>query len=1083
MSRGTPVPVDAPVRELALNPATSCIVQAPAGSGKTTLLVSRFIRLLALSDYPEQVLAITFTRKAAAEMRLRVTAMLGDEQSPEGARARARDAERGWRLASNPSRLNIRTIDSFAMSLTRQMPVSSGFDRTARLVENADELYSLAARRLFRRLYADDPLAGEVARFIALTDNDAHKARRLLANMLARRDHWLDEVTDIVATYREAPQSVAGLLNGALETLIAAVTGNLEEQIPRHTLNELEWSLGFARGLDRASPGAFWQAAGRLLTTGKGTVRKQLTARDGFPADRREEKQRALELIGALGGSGLEDRFAALRLLPPDPLSPEQVEDLVAICISLSLAVLDLSSVMRSQGVADFTELILAARRALRSGDDPTELALAIDNRIRHILVDEFQDTSVVQFQLLELLVQGWSGESGVSLFAVGDPMQSIYRFRDADVGLFYRAESQGLDQMRLRPLRLAMNFRSAPQLVEWFNGTFPEVMGEEADPLIGKVPYNPCQAGVESGGGAGVRLFETEEDERLALVERVSDLLAHEPDARIALLVRSRSHLKGILDALRLEGIRWQATDIDALADTPAVTDLLSLAAAITNPSDRLAWYSLFRAPWVGLGLRDLEVLGDIRSWNLASLVQVLPRLSPAGKRRLHRLIAALESWLPAMYELPPRTVLESIWIQCGGPAAYGDEAAVDHAERFLELVDELGPDGLDVDRLRLGADHLFAAESAAANLQILTIHKAKGLEFDHVLLPFLDRQTKPTEAPLLRWRLQDNRLLMAARETGPLYDWLAEEDKQRERHELQRLLYVGCTRARRTLMLTAVHPGDKPPRGSLLHLLWPGAAGLPVETGPRTGRPHGDHPTAEPILYRLASDYQWQPPARKPLRLERQTERASDGASSERSEPDRIAGRREVALGNLIHAALCDLGRADLPASAGDWIESRLPVWTRRLTEAGLSGPDLETCRTEAARQVANVLEDEAGRWILEGGQDAVSEFGVSGVVDGAIRSFRFDRAFEDGGERWVVDFKTGPVGGGAQSLEQLVARHRPQLDRYRSLAAALYGQPVRTALYLTALPRLVEVQVRGTTQDGTSTPWQRQLASDAG
>lgn len=1059
MNRRVPAPVDAPARDLALNPATSCIVQAPAGSGKTTLLVSRFIRLLALADYPEQVLAITFTRKAAAEMRLRVTAMFADGESREGARARARDAERGWQLAGNPSRLNIRTIDSFAMSLTRQMPVSSGFDRTARLVENASELHALAAGRLFRRLYTDDPLAEEIARFLALTDNDAHKARRLLAGMLARRDHWLDEVTEVVAAFRKAPQSVAGLLNGGLEALIGAVAGDLESLIPREPLDELEWAVGFATGFDGSTPGAFWRAAGRLVTTGSGSLRKQLTRRDGFPPEVRDEKRRAMDLIVTVGALGLEGRFAALRLLPPEPLSPEQAQDLISICISLSLAVIDLSSVMRSQGVADFTELLLAARRALRSGENPTELALSIDNRIRHVLVDEFQDTSVVQYQLLELLVGGWSGESGVSLFAVGDPMQSIYRFRDADVGLFYRAESRGLDQMRLRPLRLAMNFRSAPRLVDWFNTTFPDVMGKEADPLLGRVPYNPCQAGVESGGEASVRLFETEEDERQAIIDRISTLLSDEPDARIALLVRSRTHLTGILGALRENRISWQATDIDALADTPAVTDLLSLAAAITNPCDRLAWYSLLRSPWVGLRLRDLEALAELPAWDIATLRAASSRLSRDGRRRLARLLTALEAWLPARHESPPRTVLESIWIHCGGPAAYGDEAAIDHAERFLELVDDLGSDGLDVDRLRFGADNLFAVESAAANLQILTIHKAKGLEFDHVLLPFLDRQTKPTEAPLLRWRLQDNRLLMAARETGPLYDWLAEEDKLRERHELQRLLYVGCTRARRTLTLTAVHPGERPAGRSLLNLLWPRAASLPVEASPRSRPAKPDPAAPAPAYRRLTSDFDWQPPARKPLRLETQIERASDTAPIERLEPDPIAGRREVVLGNLIHAALCELGDSPLPASAGDWIESRKPAWTANLAGAGLSEPDIDHCRTETARQIMNVLEDETGRWILEGGSEAVSEYAVSGIVDGAVRTFRFDRAFEHGGERWVIDYKTGPVSGGADSLDQVITRHRLQLSRYRALAEDLYHQPVRTALYLTSIPRLIE------------------------
>ena len=169
----------------------------------------------------------------------------------------------------------------------------------------------------------------------------------------------------------------------------------------------------------------------------------------------------------------------------------------------------------------------------------------------------------------------------------------------------------------------------------------------------------------------------------------------------------------------------------------------------------------------------------------------------------------------------------------------------------------DDLGSEGLDAHRLRLGADHLFAVESAVANLQIMTIHKAKGLEFDHVLLPFLDRQTKATEAPLLRWRLQDNRLLMAARESGGLYDWLAEEDRQRERHELQRLLYVGCTRARRTLLLSAVQPEGKPARGSLLHLLRAGAGNANVEKSLRPGHHQTEGKAVAHVQHRLSGRF----------------------------------------------------------------------------------------------------------------------------------------------------------------------------------------------------------------------------------
>ena len=1048
-----PAPPDAAQRAAALRPEASCIVQAPAGSGKTSLLVSRFVRLLAQADRPEQILAITFTRKAAAEMRLRVLDVLADADSREGTLVRARDEERGWQLADNPSRLKIQTIDSFAVSLTRQMPLASGFDRRATLLENAEFLYFQAADRLFRRLWAGDPLAEEIARFIALTDNNVGQARRLIARMLARRDHWLDEVTGLVEAHRRSPEAVPDMLAEGLQRLTDSVSAALKDQLPAAIRQELAWLVQFA-GHSGEDGAAFWRMAGRVLTTQKGQFRKQLSKNEGFAPDCKEEKQRALALIDTLKELGLEEPMAALRILPAEQRSAEQIQDLMAICASLSLAVIDLSSEMREQGVADFTELTLAARRALRSGDHPTELALSLDYRIRHLLVDEFQDTSIAQFQLLELLVQGWSGESGVSLFLVGDPMQSIYRFRDADVGLFYRAERHGLDQAPLESLRLVANFRSAPELVDWFNHTFVPVMGSHAEPIAGKVPYNPSKAQAQSSGAAQLSLFETEADEILALAEQIGQTLAEEPQSSTALLVRSRSHLPPLLDELRRRGIPWQATDIDALADTPAVTDLLSLAAALADFEDRLAWQSLFRSPWVGLDLKDLEITAQPPAYGIAPLRALLGRLSPSGQTRMARLLNVLEEWLPLLHERPPRTLLESIWIRCGGPAAYGGEEAMDQAERFFDLVDQLGADGLDPELLRQGAANLFAAASADAQLQILTIHKAKGLEFDHVLLPFLHRQTKTSEQPLLRWRLHEDRLLMAARETGSLYEWLAEEDRRREEHELQRLLYVGCTRARRTLLLTATRPEpDKAPRrSSLLHLLWPEAQRLTAKASAASAGRQAQ-PMDAPRLLRLPEDFRWHPPALEPLALEASFAQAPADAQ------DLIASRREVALGNLVHAALCDLSQAELPENAAAWIETQGPLWRWRLAEAGLKPADAEACLDEAGRQIAAVLRDATGRWLLKPRPGAASEFAATGLVDGTLHSVRFDRTFEDDGIRWIVDFKTGPVAG-KQAIQEAMTRYRPQLERYRRLAENLYAKPVKTALYLTATPQFVEV-----------------------
>ena len=245
-----------------------------------------------------------------------------------------------------------------------------------------------------------------------------------------------------------------------------------------------------------------------------------------------------------------------------------------------------------------------------------------------------------------------------------------------------------------------------------------------------------------------------------------------------------------------------------------------------------------------------------------------------------------------------------------------------------------------------------------------------------------------------------------------------------------------------------------------TLLHLLRAGAGNANVEKSRRPGHHQTEGKAVAQVQHRLSGDFQWQPPTRKPLRFAGGVNRSSGRAESGDAQPDRIGARRQVALGNLVHACLCDLGRSGIPENRHQWIEAQEPLWQARLAAEALTAADLQYCLAEAARQVARVLDDATGRWILQGGRNGESEFGVTGIIDGAVQSFRFDRAFEDGGERWVVDFKTGPVGGAAQSLQELIARHRPQLQRYRTLAAALYRQPIRTALYLTALPRFIEV-----------------------
>ncbi|MCY3640240.1 MAG: PD-(D/E)XK nuclease family protein, partial [Gammaproteobacteria bacterium] len=447
----------------------------------------------------------------------------------------------------------------------------------------------------------------------------------------------------------------------------------------------------------------------------------------------------------------------------------------------------------------------------------------------------------------------------------------------------------------------------------------------------------------------------------------------------------------------------------------------------------------------------------------------------TPSGARRLRRLLEALARWLPQRHERPPRSSLEGVWLECGGAAAYGNTMAIDHAEQLFELVDQLGLDGWDAAQLRAQAERLFAADSTLEKLEVLTIHKAKGLEWDHVLLPRLNGTTQADTPPLLRWQIQrndgsDDDLLMAVKGTGGLYDWLGDEEMSRERNERRRLLYVACTRAKRSLMLTGAKwksPSErnnerpwKPPSASLLALLWGDARNEISEESPAKDaetsddKPLSEAPEQPKQLRRLLESFTWQQPARQPLHL------PSTLVESTAPAPDTAGGRREVILGELIHEWLQRLSQRPLPQNANAWASEQQSSWRRQLHAAGLSEADAETCTQEAVRQFNAVLNDERGRWLLGPRQEAASEYGITGVIDGTLTSVRLDRTFEDGGERWIIDYKTGPIDSDEASISELTARYRPQLANYRILAEGLFDKPIRTALYLTAIPMLINV-----------------------
>ncbi len=1125
MNAGAAV-ADADARDRALAVDCSFIVQAPAGSGKTALLTRRVLRLLATVEHPEEIVAITFTRKAAAEMRNRILTALEAArgpcpQKPEEAAtyelARAvlvRDDAQGWNLTDSPERLRIGTIDSFCATLVRQMPMLSRLGAMPEVVENAQSFYREAARALISRLETDEKASPAVARLLRHLDNNLPKIEELIAGMLQRRDQWMRHLGSGSGLPDRAglEKGLARISGDALAALRAAIPDGLVQEIlslgryaGRHLQGpEATSPIRHCHDLTELPPGDgehldAWHGLCALLTTDSGEWRKKVDTRQGFPPPggacdpqeklrRKDAKTRFEALIDALRGvEGLAERFALLPALPPPHYAQAQWNVIEALCELLPLAVAELWFIFQRRRLADFTQVAWGALQALGEPGEPTDLALTLDYRIRHLLIDEFQDTSVSQFELIEKLTAGWEQGDGRTLFVVGDPMQSIYRFRQAEVGLFLRAWHRGIGGVRLEPLSLTVNFRSQRGVVEWVNRAFTSVFSAGEDIATGAVAYAPSVAyhphRVSPAVTSHPLIGRDDLAEAEVVVALVGEAMADSTQKTIAILVRSRAHLGKIATRLRRQGLRFRAVEIEALGHRTAVRDLLTLTRALVHPGDRLSWLALLRMPWCGLTLADLEALAGADAgtavWDHMQDPRRLDVLSADGRARHDRLHAVMADCTARAGREPLRRLVERAWITLGGPACCADRTDLGDAFVYLDLLEECesGGDIVDLAELSERVDALFALPDLQADerLQLMTIHKAKGLQFHTVIVPGLGRIPRAADAPLLAWAERPNAgtsevdLLLAPIRGGgadpdPVFEYLKDFEKQKSAHEDGRLLYVAATRAiDRLHLLGHVVPegadGERrlraPDRRSLLHRLWPVVQADFEQTFELMAAAAEKAEMQDTVQHRPMRrlPLAWRLPSPPPPLAWESAATLLDEGGDARVEFD-WAQETIRHVGSVVHGILQQMGREGVAAWNAQRVRALRPLITARLAEAGVPPAQMEGAVQRSETGLLGVLGDERGRWILDSAHsDGRCEYALTAVLGGELRNVVLDRTFVDAaGIRWIIDYKTSAhEGGGVEEfLDRERERYRAQLERYAKIMSKLDGRTLRLGLY---------------------------------
>ena len=1198
-------PPDTAARAEALDIRRSFIVEAPAGSGKTGLLIQRFLKLLTdeAVTAPEQVLAITFTLAATAEMRDRVIAHLESVRRGSGsataspfdcqtrelaAEVLERDRQLDWSLLDHPQRLNIRTIDSVCAQIARTLPVLSGSGGHLTPADDANPLHREAARRTLLLLGNEDAECNTALRNLLLhRDGNLDDCEALIANMLSLRDQWGKLVPlaqrELGDAYLDG--EVLPRLERALDHAICSQLSRLEQVFPSNVLAELTTlaaELGTFDGYNGApSPIAaccglnqppkavaahleHWRALVHVILTGGKAWRKGFNVNNvGFEHEKHHKAQLKAIIDQLSDRDDLLEVLCTVRGLPPAQYPPDQWAVAKSLFRILRHALVELQLVFAAHNRCDFTELSLLARHALNEDSGADDLAAALGAQLQHLLVDEMQDTSTGQYDLIEMLTKSWDGSSQ-TVFLVGDPRQSIYLFRQARVERFMRATRTGLlGTLPLTRLQLTANFRSQHDLVARFNDDFALIFPQPvaADPYA--LPYSAADSTVPASPDARALVWHPHSlpyvprtnSATAGMFPTIAQLRHHQAalDAReirrvaqqwfskplptgrtkpwtLAVLVRSRSHLAEIVAELendKLGKLPYRAVEITPLNERQEILDLTALTRALLHPADRVVALAVLRAPWCGLSLADLHTLtgSDDPSTKRQSIRRLiadrghlLPDDSLRGLSRVH---AVLEAAVAQRSRLTTSQLVERSWRSLGGDAWLSSTELV-NARRFFQLLDSLeAPGGIDPALLDLRLQKLYAEPNSIPDgipcVELLTMHNAKGREWDVVFLPALERMPGTNKTRLLNWAevgspddLEDDaaHVMLApiagrGEQSKALNTWLRSVEFAREAAERKRLFYVACTRAREELHIfatpeTKVNGALNPHWLSLLNSAWPAA------------KPHFQLPAADaqkkpaapvdtPALALAAAAEDWLRPMlqRLPLSFNPETRFVEArthklpygdpdaGASSAHAPFSRPEGSFAArSFGNAVHAFLDVLSNRILNGSTASALLAELPSWTPRIAAMlradGLPRATVDKLTREARTALENTLRDSDGLWLLAPQTHSASEFAItswrdSPDIDGQspIRptSIRIDRVYHAGSEPhapgndflWIVDYKTtthSAAGLDAFLNEQRTAYGR-QLETYARIVAparSISLDKVRLALYFPTLPRLV-------------------------
>ncbi|HEX4235097.1 MAG TPA: UvrD-helicase domain-containing protein [Caldimonas sp.] len=1107
---------------IACDPARSCAVEACAGSGKTWMLVSRMLRALLEGVEPHEILAITFTRAAAGEMRQRLSDWLTELSTPRSSHAQRVQAlvargvaprraeelapalgELQGRVLAAARPVEVRTFHAWFAQLLRAAPLALldrlGLAPEMELIEELED-HRPAVMRAFHAAVLASP---------ALRTDYATMTVRRGRTQLRR---WLE-----AAWWRRIEIELAdeaGVLEASVERAAAIWPEMARFAHPIDALRDVFWQtrLRHVREvLGRGAPTAQEAAAKVEVALASSDPRRMFDAAWRALYTKDDEPRNLSKATVSLA-----DTQTALGLLRQQIEQEDAcIEHGCMVRLSRALLVA-FAGYKRSRGYADMADLERCALALLRDDELAGWVQERLDARIRHVLIDEFQDTSPLQWHALQSWLSGYAGAGGGAsgqrppgVFLVGDPKQSIYRFRGAEPRVFAAATRFVRDAFEGNALACDHTRRNAPAVIAAINGVFgaaamegvfegfrlhtTEVSSSAAGDGVETLPRSPRDRRAERPDPKATPIWRDtlttprlepevvlREREAAKVARRIAELLASGSQAsELFVLCRKRETLRLVATALECEQIAHSAVEDTTLASTPEAQDLIAVLDAIVSPAHRLSLARALRSPLFGASDQDLldlsaaaQTAGD-RDWWRALAAMARPSAVLARAREL------LHRWRAAAATLPPHDLLDRIVHE--GALRERTIAVVPQEQRALALdaIDAVLAEALLLDGGRYATPYGFiralkrrAVKSSppvrADAVALLTVHGAKGLEADTVFITDSDPERPGTETAtlLVDWPIDAERpsrcafLYSDANARCPfsLRDLLAAESAADAREELN-ALYVAMTRARHRLVVSATEPFLAP----LVASWWQRLLPLATDAG------GGDDAAAAPIIVSGAP----RPALLK--ELPRRSLRPATAAPIPRAAPvapaASMAGPSQLALpfadeprSNAESRTIGSPGLAQDPAAAA--LGSAMHRVLEWATADDGGGAQLDALAQAAAREFAVAAESvRRHAAAILGHPDAERFFAGPRIVwsgnevsvsDGG-EVVRIDRLVQlqeaDGRAWWVLDYKLHHAPEGLEP-------YRAQLLRYRAVVArAQPGETVRCA-FVTGEGRVVEV-----------------------